>query len=605
MKVGFGLRLQEAWRAQFESRPSDQAIVRSVKVVSKDPEQSSEDSSIKKVSSAAPPAVLDSSIVGYRDECITVDARQNKKGEWVLMKGAEQFDPKIDPAKVKRATSILDPYCMVVTRRFNGFGDLEATLLEIQAPGLIKIIRQLVEYYADDSFRVGETIKFEDPPKLLYYYRKELAEYKERADVDEKTTTHITFALNFLHSHMGDTIKSYEEFLAAGMVKFNHLWMMFKPGMLIYELETEELFFLQKGDPLQTQCGMMWALTCYNTDYNGEKLGKVQRVITIPTFENPRTISSLPVLPLEFCEDPDAIKQKLLRRAKRFMDLRGVHNLQHSKKGRVVVDAKTCLRRVLPGDEDRKTTQKKGMFVVEEWKCCCAVCKKQVDEKPEDYDHKVREITEAEMLLCSSTVLGFALSSHRWFQMRIDDLSEIEWSADAIDRLVIDKRQKKVLSSLINSAVFTEGVEGDVIGWKGRGLVMLLHGQPGTGKTLTAESVCESLRRPLYIVSGGELGINPEEVEKTLQEVLELSKLWKAVILIDEADVFLEQRSAHDIVRNNFVSGTSLHFLLFERLLIYLQYQSSSAASNTSKASSSSPPTAWSNSTKPSSPASI
>lgn len=31
--------------------------------------------------------------------------------------------------------------------------------------------------------------------------------------------------------------------------------------------------------------------------------------------------------------------------------------------------------------------------------------------------------------------------------------------------------------------------------------------------------------------------------------------LWKAVILIDEADVFLEERSAHDIVRNNFVAG--------------------------------------------------
>ena len=86
---------------------------------------------------------------------------------------------------------------------------------------------------------------------------------------------------------------------------------------------------------------------------------------------------------------------------------------------------------------------------------------------------------------------------------------------------------------------------------------MLLHGQPGTGKTLTAESVCESLHRPLYIVTGGELGVKPQEVEKTLEEVLELSKLWKAVILIDEADVFLEARKASDIMRNNFVSGKS------------------------------------------------
>ena len=236
-----------------------------------------------------------------------------------------------------------------------------------------------------------------------------------------------------------------------------------------------------------------------------------------------------------------------------------------------------------PGDEDRKNSQKKGIAIYEDCKCTCAVCKNQTEEKPEDYDHGLREITKDEMLLCSSTVLGFALSSHRWIEMRIDDLAEVEWSKDAIDRLVLDKRQKKVLSSLINSPVFTHGVEGDVIGWKGQGLVMLLHGAPGTGKTLTAESVCESLKRPLYIVSGGELGASPDEVEKTLQDILELSKLWKAVILIDEADVFLEERSAHDIVRNNFVSGGFLPFCT-KRFLLTVS-QSSFAVSSTSKAS--------------------
>ena len=477
-----------------------------------------------------------------------------------ISRGTEQFDPKVDPAKVKKPTSILDPYCMVVTRRLNRFGELESTLLEIQSPGLVQVIRDLVAYYSDETFRIGDTIKFEDPPKLLYYYRKELAEYKERPKIHERTKMHIGFALNFLYSHIGDQIKSYEEFLAAGMVKFSYLWMMFRPGELIFERESEELYFLQKGEAVETQCGPMYALTCYNIDYNGEKVGKSPRTITIPGYDNPRTISSLPVLPLDLCEDPEAIEDRLLARARRFMELRGIHNLQHPKKGRVMVDAKTFLQRVIPGNEDRRESQKKGIVIFENCKCVCAVCKKQMDEKPEDYDHDLREITRDEMLLCSSTVLGFALSSHKWVQMRIDDLTDIEWSRDAIDRLVMDKRQKKVLSSLISSPVFTQGVEGDVIGWKGRGLVMLLHGQPGTGKTLTAESVCESLKRPLYIVSGGELGAEPKEVEKTLQEILELSKLWRAVILIDEADVFLEERSAHDIVRNNFVSGLSLNF---------------------------------------------
>ena len=120
---------------------------------------------------------------------------------------------------------------------------------------------------------------------------------------------------------------------------------------------------------------------------------------------------------------------------------------------------------LLTGDEDRKDSQKKGIAIFEDCKCTCAVCRNKEEEKPEDYDHDLREITKDEMLLCSSTVLGFALSSHKWIQMRIDDLTEIDWSEDAINRLVMDKRQKKVLSSLISSPVFTHGVEGDVIGW--------------------------------------------------------------------------------------------------------------------------------------------
>ena len=549
MKVGIELRLQEAWRSRFEGRPVAQN-----QVLIKDIEQSSEDDSVKKQSTFTVSAP-DSSTVGYRDECITVDARQNKKGDWVLCKGTEQFDPKVDPAKVRKASSILDPYCMVVTRRFNRFGELESTLLEIQSPSLIKVIRQLVSYYSDGSFRIGETIKFEDPPKLLYYYRKELAEYKEHDEVDQRTKVHTGFALNFLYSHLGAKIKEYDDFFSAGMIKFGHLWMMFRPGSLIYEQETKQLYYLQRGENVETNCGPMYALTCYYTDYNGEKVGKVQHTIAIAGFGNARTITSLPVLPLDLCEKPEAVKEELLARAQRFMDLRGIHNVQHSTKGRVMVDAKTFLDHVVPGDQDRTESQKKGIVVYEDCKCSCVVCKKQTEEKPEDYDHELREITRDEMLLCSSQVLGFALSSHKWIQMRIDNLREIDWSDDAINRLVMDKRQKKVLSSLISSPVFTQGVEGDVIGWKGRGLVMLLHGQPGTGKTLTAESVCESLKRPLYIVSGGELGASPEQAEKTLQDILELSKLWKAIILIDEADVFLEERSAHDIVRNNFVSG--------------------------------------------------
>jgi len=81
-----------------------------------------------------------------------------------------------------------------------------------------------------------------------------------------------------------------------------------------------------------------------------------------------------------------------------------------------------------------------------------------------------------------------------------------------------------------------------------------LHGGPGTGKTLTAESVAEIAEKPLYRVTCGDIGTEPDEVEKYLESVLNLGKIWGCVVLLDEADVFLEQRSLEDLLRNALVS---------------------------------------------------
>ncbi len=51
------------------------------------------------------------------------------------------------------------------------------------------------------------------------------------------------------------------------------------------------------------------------------------------------------------------------------------------------------------------------------------------------------------------------------------------------------------------------------------------------------------------------MGTSASTVEKELSDTLALATRWNAILLIDEADVFLEQRSAHDLKRNSVVSG--------------------------------------------------
>jgi hypothetical protein len=62
------------------------------------------------------------------------------------------------------------------------------------------------------------------------------------------------------------------------------------------------------------------------------------------------------------------------------------------------------------------------------------------------------------------------------------------------------------------------------------------------------------LQKPLYVVSAGELGTTPTELDSTLTKIFSLVPVWNAVVLIDEADVFLEKRDTANIERNAIVA---------------------------------------------------
>lgn len=121
-----------------------------------------------------------------------------------------------------------------------------------------------------------------------------------------------------------------------------------------------------------------------------------------------------------------------------------------------------------------------------------------------------------------------------------------------------DPDYKDILQAMVSSYVDkTAGIE-DLVAGKGAGLVALLHGPPGTGKTLTAECVADSFEKPLYQVTCGDIGTHPSDLENRLEEIFEYAVTWGAILLLDEADVFLQERDQFDIQRNALVSGRSL-----------------------------------------------
>lgn len=141
----------------------------------------------------------------------------------------------------------------------------------------------------------------------------------------------------------------------------------------------------------------------------------------------------------------------------------------------------------------------------------------------------------------------------------VDKIEDVDWNKDAFANLVLPGDRKNLLQSLVEAHHKEIGFD-DFIKGKGHGLVVNLFGPPGVGKTFSAEATSEHVRRPLYVIGGGDLGTSAATLDVALERIFDVATAWKAIVLIDEADVFLEQRSLHDLERNAMVAVLYVDF---------------------------------------------
>lgn len=134
---------------------------------------------------------------------------------------------------------------------------------------------------------------------------------------------------------------------------------------------------------------------------------------------------------------------------------------------------------------------------------------------------KEGKITDSEYLIMSDRVWGFILRDRRWVELNLRFISEVNYQREepfsepapedmnvtntAFDDLVLPDGHKKVILSLVAQQLRKdEHREADIIRGKGKGLIILLHGAPGVGKTSTAEGIAEAFERPLLQITSGE-----------------------------------------------------------------------------------------------------
>lgn len=159
----------------------------------------------------------------------------------------------------------------------------------------------------------------------------------------------------------------------------------------------------------------------------------------------------------------------------------------------------------------------------------------------------------------------FDLRRHLRLKVHINYLTEYVYNDEMGDQLILPSVMKNLVSTLIsqNKVDFA-----DIIVNKGQGVCVLLTGEPGVGKTLTAEVFAEASHRPLYSIQAAQLGIQATHVEENLMRFLARGSRWNAVVLLDEADVYIQERDRD--MEHNAVVAAFLRILEYQSSVLFM-----------------------------------
>ncbi|KAJ5956435.1 hypothetical protein N7501_010714 [Penicillium viridicatum] len=458
----------------------------------------------------------------------------------------------------------------------------------------------------------------------LHHYRERLLQYREEVGEthDTEYTTacqdHINILLGYLDGLTTIGVQDAEFLWNSEVPKttFSSLWLLLKPGTDVFVQEHGKLnaYVIESfsggvpwGSP--NARSRPYIVNVWNLNFDGQILSRSVKEVSISIFDGQREITSLPLFPIKFHVDEDPqnpLRQQLVERGKRFVDMvktptfqeySGPSRLQGNrtfKQTRVVVDHTSQ-----PWRLDEIASEKHAHLPIQEVygvelgqrtrepKCLCKTCQANSLREHgiqrrifDDYDNidlsSVSTLTDHQYLLCWSHVYAYVLKDRVWDVLEVFSLRDPKIHKGIIDTLVLKPESNKQLIKAvceIFGGTYKQAFSSDFIQGKGEGQILLLHGPPGTGKTLTAESVAEYTGRPLLNITAADLGHEPVPLEQNLLRFFRNARHWNAIVLLDEADVYLETRSAQDLRRNSIVSTAKqdLPAPVFLRALDYFQ----------------------------------
>ena len=259
---------------------------------------------------------------------------------------------------------------------------------------------------------------------------------REAEALDSTTKEHVDLFYNIFEEELSDTLERKKDLIQNSVITYSLLWTLFEPNEMVISNSDFPRGYLFPKASTKSPTGDLF-LTCKYFEFTGKKFDYSEEVFLVNAFVGTKPIMSLPVYPLKYHPEKDAVRKTLIFQGKHWEEHKGYHYMQYDGlalgfsdygltkrlhvKSRIIIDAEA--------------------FSIFHSDVPIHVAGKDI----------AQELTDKQRMITSNMVYGYSLIDKEWLKFYLRNVSGIEWDSHAFESLVLPREQQDLKGSAFGS----------------------------------------------------------------------------------------------------------------------------------------------------------